>query len=512
MPSPVNNWLGTFLRPWHTFILGGPSARPQSTTIEFSLDTISARAQCKFPGSDNPFSSTFPAVDINQHCWLQGGYRDAFSAESSELLFEGWIEEDLSGYTKGSLANTISLGDRLHLTQYTLGDPFYDQSPFNMVAVYDGTSIAIFDGLGNPTGTVASPTNNAPDSGWTDIAIVRDLLVKAGVASSTSDPVLQGVGGLGVIMAQQQGIVLTNQQQPADLISQIDQATGCKTFAAAAGPQRIVTTFSPTTTPAWTLSEGSNIFQIENKRSLKNFYNRVVVKGLQLGGAQWISIRKANPNLPAVGGGSPLQLPYNRNSSSPITYVFSSDLVQSQDHADRLSNSLLTVGNRVERRITVTTNFNPYARPGQTVGVFAPHAKIYSTVNGFVYGVKHSFDSGGAKTAWDVAIYDGVTGDTIAPPASVAILPAQVSRFTDADGVVFYTVSLDATGSWSTSFTPDQLSFAWTDNFGDTGTLPTFSFTVSSAQLGGAVGTTVNLVVTDPNGTSVSAQSVVSFV
>jgi hypothetical protein len=225
---------------------------------------------------------------------------------------------------------------------------------------------------------------------------------------SADDSLLAGIGGLGITIGQNQGIGLTSKTKPGDLISQVDQATGCKTFSTPAGPKRIVTTFSPNTEAAWTLREGYEILSVQNKRSIKNYYNRVIVKGLKLGGSQPLSIiQHNNPNLPPVAGGSPLSLPYNRNAvDSPITYVFQSDLIQSQDHADRLAQSLITVGDRVERRISITTNFNPYANPGQTVAVYAPHAKVFSTTNCFAFGIKHTFDSGGAHTAWDIACYD----------------------------------------------------------------------------------------------------------
>jgi hypothetical protein len=509
-------WTTTLQRPWHTFVLGGPSARPESTSIDFSMDALSARAQVKFAGDRRGNPSGFPAVDVNQHCWIQGGYRDASSAESNQLLFDGFIEDDGSSFDGSALANTISLGDRLRLAQYTLGDPFYDQAPFDTVAIYDGTQVAVLDASGAVVGTVPSPTNNAasqPGGVWTDTAIVRDLIVRSGVASSASDPVLSGIGGQNLIMANQQGIVLSNRQKPSDLITQIDQATGCKTFSTPVGPQRIATSFTPTTSAAWTLRQGIEILQIENVRSLKAFYNRVIVKGLRLGGAQWVSIRQAPANLPAVAGGAPLQLPYGRPSSQPITYAFGSDLIQSQDMADRLSNTLMIIGNRLERKISIKTRFNPDAVPGQTAAVYAPNAKIYSTTNGYVFGISHSFDSGGAFTTWTIAIYDGVSGVTIGSGPIVAILPAQVAGpFVDADtGSTYYSVSLDASNTHSTSYSSDQLAFAWSDAFGGSGSLPTYSFMVTTGQLGGASGSLVTLAVTDPAGQSSSATVTVSF-
>jgi hypothetical protein len=99
------------------------------------------------------------------------------------------------------------------------------------------------------------------------------------------------------------------------------------------------------------------------------------------------------------------------------------------------------------------------------------------------------------------------------PPPVIGALPPQVSGpFPDLlTNVSFYTVSVDASGSWSASNPPDQLIFAWSDAFGGTGTLPSYSFVVTTAQLGTQASTNLTLTVTDPQGLSTTGTVVVTF-
>jgi hypothetical protein len=415
-------------RPWMSFIFGGPSARPASVSIEYSLDTLSARAQVQFPGNTRLAPAYFPAVEINEHCWLQGGYRDANSAQSNFLLFDGWIEDDGSQYANTALENTIALGDRLRLLQYPVGDLFVqNQTRFNQAAIYDSTQAATIDPTtGVATITGPSATNNGV---WTDVSIALDLFTRAGFGSGQTS----GIGGQNALMAQLQGIVLTNQQTPADLLTRLDQATGCKTFATPNGVIRIPITYTPSTGAVWTLRQGFEILDIQNRRSTRKFYNRVIVLGLKQGGAQIISIRSAPANLPQVPGSSALQLLYGRLASQPITYQFSSDLIQSQDLADLVSDQLLRIGNRVESRYSITTAFTPQAIPGQTVAVYAPAAKIYSTTQAFLYGIKHTLDASGALSVWDVATYGGTSAPAAPTPPTVSVPDAQVVPLTNVD-------------------------------------------------------------------------------
>jgi hypothetical protein len=100
--------------------------------------------------------------------------------------------------------------------------------------------------------------------------------------------------------------------------------------------------------------------------------------------------------------------------------------------------------------------------------------------------------------------------EIISPPV-IASLPPRVSGpFTDIDsGAAFYTVSIDASGSWSPAFSPDQLTFAWSDAFSGLGTLPSYSMVVTTAQLAGATTTPVTVTVADPLGTATTTTIVV---
>lgn len=81
------------------------------------------------------------------------------------------------------------------------------------------------------------------------------------------------------------------------------------------------------------------------------------------------------------------------------------------------------------------------------------------------------------------------------------VLPPQVSGpFSDlVTGAVFYTVCIDGSHSWSPSYSPDRLTFAWSDAFGGVGQLPSYAFLVTTAQLAGATTTPVTLALSDPD-------------
>ena len=405
MPAPT--------RPWFIFGFGGSARQVETGSIEFSMDAISGRAQVQFPGDYRNTDGLFPAVDVNQVCYINGGVSTSSGGRSLYQLFSGWIEEDGSSYTNTSLSNTLFMGDQLRLTQYPIGDPAQDLGNFDSTAYYQ----YLFDSAG-----VAVAGNNGP---WTDITVVQDLLKRSGVTAS-----LAGIGGQGVGMATALGFALKNTQTPAELIKQVDDATACQTFATPSGPRRIPTTYTPSLSARWTLREGYTgnpdgstyaVLTIDNKRSMKDFFNRALVKGLVQGGSKLVSIRQATPNLPPVGGGGFLQLPFGRSSTLPMTHTFSSDLIQDQRMADNKSAQMLIIGNRIGRRVSVTTDFNPQAEPGQAVAVFAPHAKIYSTTVGYAWGVKHNWGTGGAWTTWDVAIYDGDSG-SLPPAPNIALI------------------------------------------------------------------------------------------
>lgn len=395
------------------------------------MDTLSGRATCQFPGDQRntvPGSSSyFPPVQINQNCSIFGGYRTFSGTISNVLLFQGFIEDDGSKYSGTSLANTLTMGDQLRLMQYPAGDPFVQiTTKANQAALYDGTSATDIDlTTGLYVNLGPSKDFNGP---WTDTSIAQDLFSRAGVGGSGGT----AIGGVGVTMADRRPIILNNQETPESLLTRIDQATGCKSFSTANGIVRMSTTLSPTTSPAWSLGQGSQtgstipILEIENIRTTRKFYNRVIVLGIKLGQGQIISIRSAPPNLPpAPGSGSTIL--YGRPGNQPITKTFQSDLIQSQDMADRLSQSLLTIGNRVEEQYTIKTALEPNAQPGQTVAVFAPAVKIASTINGFCLGLKHTFDSSGAFTHWTVAFYNGISGPSSSQPPTVGTYPPIVS-------------------------------------------------------------------------------------
>ncbi len=406
--------------PYLVFSAGGPSYRPSSATIEYSMDSLSGRGTFQFPGNTqpNPPGGTygFPAVQLNQYVTVVGGYQGI----SLDPLFAGYIEDDGSRFSGTALANTITCGDRLRLMQYPIGDPFVQATTVaNRAAVYDSVLSGDIDATtGQFIISGQSPDYNGV---WDDISIAQDLFTRAGVGGGTA------IGGAGVLMATQAGIILSNQETPESLLTRIDQATGCKSFSTANGVVRMATTFSPTAGQAWLLRQGFEILEIDNQRTTRKFFNRVIVLGIKVGAGQIMSIRSAPANLPPAPG--QFGLLYSRPNTQPITKTYQSDLIQSQSMADNLSASMLSVGNRVEERYTIKTAFESKAQPGQTVAVLAPAAKIYSTVNGFCLAVKHTFDSSGAFTIWTVAIYTGgLAGNVISSsPPTVGTYPPIVS-------------------------------------------------------------------------------------
>ena len=90
----------------------------------------------------------------------------------------------------------------------------------------------------------------------------------------------------------------------------------------------------------------------------------------------------------------------------------------------------------------------------------------------------------------------------------------QVTSIVDVDtGLTWFTASLDASQSSSVAFSTDKLAFAWSDDQGGSGVLPTYTFTISSAQLATIPTRIVNvtLAVTDPLGQTSTARIPVVF-
>ncbi len=450
--------------------LDGRALRAISITVDLGWDSISSKAVLELPAIPS-WARFRGVVDVSM------GF-DGFTAP----VFRGFVEDD--GRAHAPLVNTMQAAGFLRTTQYQ---------------AYWAATL---------TGT--------------DGEVVETLL-----DSSTMFPFSIDDGGLE--LGEVKPLVLTKGQAPWDLINQIDQVTGHKTFDAPTIVMRRFVSGVPAGTAAFAYVEGENIYSAQRAGTMREVHNRVEVYGLpQPSGTPGYYYQAFSPLVPIP--------------PAYINFEFRSDLIETTAIANNVARRLIGEMNRATEDIEIEIPGNPLLIPTMTVSLEYPSIGLTAATNYFLKHVTHRFGADGFTTR---AVLTGglgnigqggvipspATGGTIGtqpdgdggdpgpgtgpgsgpPPGGgtgpstgkpIAQFITRVNRETyDVAGTPtdMWTVFADASTSVDTDTPPGGLSYAWSNNVNaDAGTGQFYATALTAAQM--TAGVILTLLVTDGNG------------
>lgn len=321
--------------------------------------------------------------------------------------------------------------------------------------------------------------DEVPYAGMADEDIVDDLLTKAGIGA-------RSILGAGEVLGVVQDVTLEKGTAPWDLINEIDQVVGYKTWD---GPDGVVRrrriSGNPAGTPSTTYTQGVDIFSVRRPRLVRGIHNHVIVTGLAQETLTPESERFAdNPLVP--------------NPPQYITYRHQSDLIEDGTLADVVSLRLITEVNRVVEEVPLVTKGDPRRVPGETIRVTASRLGLGSGALYWCKHVSHQFGPGGYDTTLTLEGGIGTAGETTNIPP-IAVFTFRVTRETwlvAGTPTDFWTVTCDGSASYDTDGV--IAVYAWTNNKNaDVSATAYYSTTFTAAEIATA---TITLTVTDDQG------------
>jgi len=425
--------------------IDGHPVEALSVTVDHGFDVTSAACTVLLAAVPSWFTSH--GLRKSLEIWL--GF-DGFTIP----VFKGWVEDDARRYFP--FDNQYQAVGHLKLAQY--------QYP-----------------------------NEVTYASQKDKAIKEDLLAKAGVP----DYVVEGedTTNLGTV----QNVVLQEGTSTWELINQIDQLFGYKTFD---GPDGVVRSMRISGVPgvgvAFAYVQGATagnqlpILSISRPRTIRGIHNKVIVIGLPQDPLTPTATRQAvNPLVPTP--------------PTYISYDYRSDLVETDAVASAVALRLMGELNGVLEEITFESVGNPWLSPGMTVSITAAQLGLASATNFYVQHVTHSFTESGFYDAVTATRIEGGVGYELGkPPVPVFTYRVTKEQY-DVAGTptTMYTVTCDGSASWDPDSPPDTLTFAWSNNKNaDTGTAPTYATAFTQAQMDAATKPAITLVVNDADPTS----------
>lgn len=411
--------------------VAGQPVEPISITIDLGYDVVSASASVEV-------AAVPAASDFRQELEIWLGW-NGFTIST----FKGYIEDDGRGYFP--FANTIRAAGFNKRTQAKYPD----------AVTY---------------------------SSQTDTAIVDDLLSRAGITNRSVD-------GAGTTLGTVQAVALLAGTPTWDLINQIDQVFGYRTFDTSDGfVRRMLISGLPAETAAFTFTEGTNILSIERRQgNVDDINNRVNVYGLPQATITWPTTRQAiNALVP--------------NPPQYIAFDFRSDLVETTSVASTVAQRLMAEVNGIPDEITLETWGHPFIQPGMTVGITSAQVGLSTQTNYWVKHVTHQIDANGFYTRITCERRIGDLGEEVGKNPIAAFNYRITQETYDIGGTqtLRYTVTCDGSTSWDPDGSPSSLTYSWSNNKNaDTGTASRYSTAFSQSDMDSATAPTITLTVTD---------------
>lgn len=416
---------------------GGKPAVALGATVDMSDETVSASASVvlSLEGQDPP---AFKRRDL----LIRAGW-NGFTVP----VFTGSVEDDSIQLWPNSLS--LRGAGRMRLTQYRWGGPQIEYA------------------------------------GETDQYIVADLLYKSAIDNAS-------VEGRSWTLGTVRSVKLRPGDYPSDLIEQIDQVTGYRTFDCPDGrPRRRITSGIPSASAAYVYTQGENIFQLDQERTLRHLANKVVVRGL----AQGLYVPNETRQAESI------HVPAQYGQPGYITYPFSSDLIETDEIAGSVAVRLLGEKNRVVKTVRFQCAGNPYLRPGMTIGVWAPKGGVSVLTNYYLRGVSHIIDASGFVSTLTCEYGVGDAGYVAdwPPLAAFTFTVTQTQEIVGGVPTLYYVVSCDGSATTDPDNSIGQLAFAWTNSANaDVGSEVQYGSKFTQVQMDAKP--SITLVVADPDG------------
>lgn len=318
-------------------------------------------------------------------------------------------------------------------------------------------------------------------SSQTDGTIVEDLLTKAGIVNYSVDED-------GTTLGTVQAVSLSGGTPTWDLINQIDQVFGYRTFDTNDGfVRRMRISGLPASTAAFSFTQGTNIYRIDRRQgSVDEIANRVNVYGLPSVSGWPVTRESVNTLVP--------------NPPQFIAHDFRSELIETSAVGSAVALRIIGEVNGLPDEITLETWGHPFINPGMTVSVQSAQVGLSSATNYWVKHVSHQFDASGFYTRITCERRIGDLGEEVGknPIAAFTYRVSSETYYVSGSPALRYTVTCDGAASWDPDGSPSSLTYSWSNNKNaDTGTEQTYATAFTQAEMDAATAPTITLTVTD---------------
>lgn len=366
------------------------------------------------------------------------------------LIFVGAVDDD--SLTLWPWDGQVRCSGTLNRATLPIGtprlptDPGYGNLPLPSDPAHDPDVVCYYDSAGS-------------GRTWTDGQIVTDILARYGIVDVQ-------IADSGTVLATLYPLVITRAQNGAQVIQEIDELLGYRTYDGPDGVvRRVPISRNPSGGYARWYQEGIDLYRATHTRSRRQVRNRVICQG-------------SVPNLRGSTG-TPYQPVGLAQASSP--YVPTPPGYQEHSWATNLAETQALCQAYAARklgelnRLTETASYDlllgdSRLAPNMTVRIDAAHLSLNNASRSRIVHVRHQL---GAALNTSIQVTTVTKAEGINPnQPPVAIIDALAERETLADGSALTIVALDGTNSYDpdgqAALAPDRgiASYLWTASQG----------------------------------------------
>jgi hypothetical protein len=200
---------------------------------------------------------------------------------------------------------------------------------------------------------------------------------------------LHSIESSGWVLGERQDVLIQPGETFISWVDEVDEVAGYRTYDRHDGAvYRRRDDPTLVGSAVTTLIEGEKILSISLREDYDAIRNRVIVRGLPLGGFQVYS--------EAEGGNGDLDAMMPGTSPNYNVLTIQSDLIETVAHADAISGRALGDYNRVRRSLEVTIPFDPTLTVDDGVTIVAPSIGVGATCA--IWDIQHDVDGSGGTT------------------------------------------------------------------------------------------------------------------
>jgi len=426
--------------PQYSLTVGGHQRTVFSGTVELGTDIYVSSADLRLdPAEGRPTPGG--AVEV------RAGYLGDYPLP---LLFVGTVDDDALALWPWD--QSIKCSGALNRTTLPIGTPRLptDPGPGGLPISYDPAT--------NPDVVVYYDSSGPQGRTWTDGQIVTDILSRYGIVNVN-------IADSGLVMATLLPILVLRDQVGAQLLQEIDELLGYRTYDGPDGVvRRVPISLNPSGGYARSYREGVDLYRATHTRTRRQVRNRVVLQGL--------------PNLRGSTG-TPYQpmgiaqgmSPYVPTPPGYQAYTWSSALAETAAVCNAYATRKLGELNRLAETVSYDLmQGDSRLAPNMTALITAPHLGQANGNRSRILHVRHTLGAAFNTTIQVVTVTaaEGVNPDL--PP--IAVIDAIAEQETLADGTTLMIVALNGTNSYDpdgqVASAPDRgiASYLWTASQG----------------------------------------------